>query len=121
VGVTFHWLEGQIRQGPDHKKYGDDWTTIITIQRVGDTAHLSGGSGKLPREAQLEIMRGLYREGFRWVSWERSKRGNMLPKKYPIEPEKIGLTPDESGMACALYAVSASAFVIGLSVWKVFA
>lgn len=121
MGVTIHWLEGQIRQGPDHKQYGDDWTTIITIQRVGDTAHLSGGRGKLPREAQLEIMRSLYREGFRWVSWERSKRGKMLPRKYPIDPAAIGLEPDTSGMTCALFAVGATLAALGMGAWGLLA
>lgn len=121
MGVTVHWLEGQIRWGKDHAIYGDDWTTIVTVQRVGTTAHLSGGSGELPPEARREIQQALWREGFRFVSWERSKGGRMQPKTYPIDPVAIGLAPETSGMACALYAVCATAFVIGFSAWKVWA
>lgn len=119
MGVTFHWLEGQIRLGPEHEKYGDDWTMIITVQRVGDTAHLSGGNGRLTMDAWKEIARGLYREGFRWVCWERSRKGKMQPRKYPIVPEKIGLERDESGMACALFAAAGSLALIGATAWQV--
>jgi hypothetical protein len=91
MGVTVHWLEGQIRWGKDHAIYGDDWTTIVTVQRVGTTAHLSGGLGDLPPEALREIQQALWREGFRSVSWERSKGGHMQPKPTRLILPKSGL------------------------------
>lgn len=121
MGVTVHWLEGQLRWGKDHAIYGDDWTTIVTVQRVGTTAHLSGGIGELPPEALREIQQALWREGFRFVSWERSKGGHMQPKTYPIDPVKIGLERDDSGMACALLAVVAAAVALGAGTWGLLA
>lgn len=81
MGVTLHWTEAQIRLGSDHSKYGDPYEAILTVQRIGDTAHLSGGCGTMPRKGQRDILRLLKAAGIKRLAWERIKDG----KKKAVE------------------------------------
>ena len=81
MGATLHWTEAQIRLGPEHSKYGDPYEAILTVQRIGDTAHLSGGCGTMPRKGQRDILRLLKAAGIKRLGWERIKDG----KKKAVE------------------------------------
>lgn len=75
MGATLHWTEAQIRLGSEHSKYGDPYEAILTVQRIGDTAHLSGGCGTMPRRAQRDILCLLKAAGITRLVWERIKDG----------------------------------------------
>jgi len=81
MGATLHWTEAQIRLGSEHGKYGDPYEAILTVQRIGDTAHLSGGCGVMPRKGQRDILRLLKAAGIKRLVWERIKDG----KKKAVE------------------------------------
>lgn len=73
--ASLHWTEAQIRLGSEHGKYGDPYEAILTVQRIGDTAHLSGGCGVMPRKAQRDILCLLKAAGIKRLVWERIKDG----------------------------------------------
>jgi len=75
MGATLHWTEAQIRLGSKHSTYGDPYEAILTVQRIGDTAHLSGGCGTMPRRAQRDILCLLKAAGITRLVWERIKDG----------------------------------------------
>lgn len=79
--ASLHWTEAQIRLGSEHSKYGDPYEAILTVQRIGDTAHLSGGCGVMPRKAQRDILCLLKAAGIKRLVWERIKDG----KKKAVE------------------------------------
>jgi len=85
MGATLHWTEAQIRLGSEHSTYGDPYEAILTVQRVGDAAHLSGGCGTMPRKSQRDILRLLKAAGIKRLVWERIKDGKRKAVEVSVE------------------------------------
>jgi hypothetical protein len=84
MGATLHWTSAQIRLGSEHHVYGDPYQAIITVQRIGDTAHLSGGCGVMPRKGQRDVLRLLKDAGIKRLVWERIKDGQRKPVEVSL-------------------------------------
>lgn len=54
--------------------YGDEYITSLTIQRVGDTAIISGCSGQIGLSDYRDMMEELKRIGVTQVRWIRENR-----------------------------------------------
>ena len=72
MGLTVDWVVATIRIGDNHKKYGDDFETVVSVMKIGsDMAYLYGASGAIPVSVYKEIMAELRDLGFKHMKYDR--------------------------------------------------
>jgi len=84
-GITLQWrvsidgqgVQGTIRFGAAHEKFGDPYEGCLSIMRQGDTAELYAATGDV-RPYAGRLRRLLRAEGIGRVQWERHRANGAV-------------------------------------------
>jgi hypothetical protein len=82
--ITLTPIVWTVRTGHAHAAYGDPYEGVATVQRCGESAHVSAACGKLPIDAQIELSRELARMGFKSIVFERFKDGKQASRSRSL-------------------------------------
>lgn len=80
MGLTLTWSLGTIRAGSNHSIYGDDYDSVVSIIRTGDSIYLFGAIGELKLSDYRTLVRLLKKQGVKTISWERSNGKSIFKK-----------------------------------------
>ena len=58
---------------PDGSKYGDDYSAVATVQKVGNVGYVSACHGKINKQAVLDLGEQLEQYGMTEMKWRKGR------------------------------------------------